>query len=112
MSRTSALLKLPGVVAAALFSRKGYLEELEGALSEVEATEMVNLCADVTMNVELQGRLLARLADQRGWDCLGWVTFGPEMAVVTVRDSTCMVRGQHGSFNQLIKAMTESAARG
>src|SRR5512135_2065425 len=71
MSRTSELLKLPGVVAAALFSRKGYLEEFEGALSETEATEMGNLCADVTMNVELQGRLLARLADQHGWDCHG-----------------------------------------
>lgn len=110
MSRTSELLKLPGVAAAACFSRKGYLEEFEGALSEAEATEMVNLCADVTMNVELQGRLLARLADQHGWDCHGWVTFGPDMAIVTIRDSTCMVQGRQTSFNQVIKAMTESAA--
>lgn len=109
MSRTSELQKLPGVAAAALFSAKGYLEELAGALSEAEATEMVNLCTDITMNLELQGRLLGRLADQAGWECQGWVTFGPEMAVVTVRDSACLVHGQQASFNQLIKAMSESA---
>lgn len=110
MSRTSELLKLPGVVAAALISRKGYLEEFEGAWSETEATEMGNLCADITMNVELQARLLARLADQTGWDCHGWVTFGSEMAIVTIRDSTCMVQAQQTSFNQVVRAMTESAA--
>jgi roadblock/LC7 domain-containing protein len=109
MSRTSELLKLPGVVAAAVFSRKGHLEELEGALSEAEATEMGNLCADVTMNAELQGRLLGRLADQYGWECQGWITFGPEMSVVTIQDGTCMVQGQQASFNQVVKAMTESA---
>jgi hypothetical protein len=43
---------------------------------------MGNLCADITMNVELQGRLLGRLADQSGWECHGWITFGPEMSVV------------------------------
>lgn len=109
MSRTSELQQLPGVVAAALFSKKGYLEEFEGTLSETEATELVNLCTDVTMNVALQGRLLGRLADQAGWDCYGWVTFGPEMSLITIRDSTCMVQGQKTSFNQVIKAMTESA---
>src|SRR5574340_1444310 len=72
MSRTSDLLKLPGVAAAAVFSRKGFLEEHEGALSDAEASEMVNLCADITLNVELEGRLLGRLADQVGWDCYGW----------------------------------------
>lgn len=109
MSRTSELLKLPGVVAAALFSRKGHLEELEGALSQADATEIGNLCADITMNVELQGRLLGRLADQSGWECQGWITFGPEMSVVTIQDSTCMVQGPQASFNQVVKAMTESA---
>ena len=37
MSRTSELVKLPGTVAAALFSRKGFLEEFEGTLTEAEA---------------------------------------------------------------------------
>lgn len=109
MSRTSELQKLPGVAAAAVFSKKGYLEEFAGTLSEAEATEMVNLCTDITMNVALQGRLLGRLADQAGWDCHGWVTFGPEMSVVTLRDSTCMVHGEQASFNELIRAMAESA---
>lgn len=109
MSRTSELQKQPGVVAAALFSRKGYLEEFAGSLSEAEAAEMANLCTDITMNLELQGRLLARLADQAGWDGYGWVTFGPEMSVVTVRDSTCLVHAQQASLNALIKAMAESA---
>ncbi|HEY9145772.1 MAG TPA: DUF2173 family protein [Thiobacillus sp.] len=111
MSRTSELLKLPGVVAAACFSRKGSLEEFAGGVSETEATEMVNLCADVTMNVELQGRLLERMAGQYGWDCYGWVTFGPEMSVVTIRDGACMVKGRQASFNQVIKAMTDTAGQ-
>lgn len=109
MSRTSELQKLPGVVAAAVFSRKGYLEELAGALGEAEATRMTNLCADVTMNMELQGRLLGRLADQKGWDCRGWITFGPETAIITIGDSACMVEASKASLNQLIAAMTESA---
>lgn len=110
MSRTSELLKLPGVVAAGLFSRKGYLEEFEGALSEAEATEMANLCTAITMTMEMQGRLLGRMADQSGWDsCYGWMTWGPDMSVVTIHDSLCIVQAQQTSFNQLIKAMRESA---
>jgi roadblock/LC7 domain-containing protein len=58
--------------------------------------------------MELQGKLLGRLADQKGWDCRGWVTFGPEMAIVTIGDTACMVEHQKASLNQLIAAMTES----
>lgn len=111
MSRTTELMKLRGVVAAGLFSRKGFLEEFEGTMTEAEASEIANLCADVTMNVELQGRLLGRLADTPGWDGNGWITFGPDMAVVAIRDSACMVKSGQTSFNQLIKAMSESAGR-
>jgi len=110
MSRTSELLNLPGVVAAGLYSRKGYLEEFEGALTEAEAVEMVNLCTAITMTMEMQGRLLGRMADQSGWDsCYGWMTWGPEMSIVTVHDSMCVVQGQQTAFNQVIKAMTASA---
>lgn len=110
MSRSAELLKLPGVVSAGLFSRKGYLEEFEGAaLSEAEMGEMANLSAALTMTLEMQGRLLDRMPGQAGWRCHGWVTWGPEMAVVTIHDSTCVVQKQHTSFNQLIKAMTASA---
>lgn len=110
MSRTSELLNLSGVVAAGLFSRKGFLEEYEGALTEAEAVEMVGLCTAITMTMEMQGRLLGRMADQSGWDsCYGWMTWGPEMSIVTVHDSMCIVQGQQASFNQVIKAMTASA---
>jgi roadblock/LC7 domain-containing protein len=110
MSRTSELLKLPGVVAAGLFSRKGFLEESEGALTEAEAAEMVSLCTAITMTMEMQGRLLGRLADSPGWtSCYGWMTWGPEMSIVTIHDSMCIVRGRQASFNQMVKAMTESA---
>lgn len=111
MSTTSELMKLVGVLAAGQFSRKGFLEEFEGTMTMAEATEMANLCADVTMNIELQGRLLGRLADKAGWDGEGWITFGPDMAVVAFGDSACMVKSGQTSFNQVIKTMTESAGR-
>jgi roadblock/LC7 domain-containing protein len=110
MSRTSEMLKLPGVVAAGLFSRKGYLEESEGALSESEAAEMANLCTAITMTMEMQGRLLGRMVDQAGWNsCYGWMTWGPDMSIVTVHDGLCIVQGRQASFNRVIKAMKESA---
>lgn len=110
MSTSSEMLKLPGVAAAGVFSRKGFLEEFEGTMTVAEATEIMNLSADVTLSVELEGRLLGRLADAAGWDCQGWVTFGPDMSVVSVRGSTCIVNNGQASFNQVIKAMIESAA--
>jgi roadblock/LC7 domain-containing protein len=62
------------------------------------------------MTMEMQGRLLGRMAGQSGWDSFyGWMTWGPEMAIVTIHDSMCVVQGQQTSFNQVIKAMTESA---
>ena len=110
MSRASELVKLPGIVAAGLFSRKGFLEEFEGTLTEAEAGEMVHLCAAITLTMEMQGRLLGRMADQSGWDsCYGWMTWGPEMSIVSIHDSMCLVQGQQTSFNELIKAMKESA---
>ena len=110
MSRTSELMKLPGTVAAGLFSRKGLLEEFEGALTEAEAVEMVGVCTAITMTMEMQGLLLGRLADNPGWNsCYGWMTWGPEMSIVTIYDSMCIVHGRQTSFNQVIKAMRESA---
>ncbi|MDO9009973.1 MAG: DUF2173 family protein [Thiobacillus sp.] len=103
-------MALPGTVAAGLFSRKGFLEEFEGALTEAEAGEMVHLCAAITLTMEMQGRLLGRMAGQSGWDsCYGWMTWGPEMSIVTIHDSMCIVQGQQTSFNQVIQAMTASA---
>lgn len=110
MSRTSELVKLPGTVAAGLFSRKGFLEEFEGTLSEAEAEKMAILGAAITLTMEMQGRLLGRMVDQSGWgSSYGWITWGPEMSFVAIHDSVCIVRGQQASFNQVIKAMKESA---
>lgn len=109
MSRASELLKLPGVVSAGVFSRKGYVEEFEGTLGEAEVAEMMELCAALTMTMEMQGRLLQRMPGQSGWSVHGWMTWEPERAVVTMHDSTCVVQGRHTSFNQLIKAMTAAA---
>ena len=110
MSRTAELLKSPGVVAAGIFSRKGHLEALDGKLTEAEAVEMAGLCAAITLTMEMQGRLLSRLADQPGWDSgYGWMTWGPDMAIVAVHDSLCLAQGRNTSFNQLIQAMRESA---
>lgn len=110
MSRTSELMKLPGTVAAALFSRKGYLEEFDGALSEAEFNEMANLCTAITLTMEMQGRLLSRLAGKSGWNsCYGWMAWSPDMSIVTIHDSMCLVQGRHASFNRAIKAMLESA---
>lgn len=107
MFKTSELLELPGVVAAGIFSRKGLLEEFEGALTEVEAVGMAKLCAAITLTMEMQGRLLSRLTDKSGWEsCYGWMTWGPEMSIVTIHDSVCIVQGQQTSFNQMIQAMT------
>lgn len=110
MSRTSELVKLPGIVAAALFSRKGFLEGFEGALTEVETEKMAALSAAITINLEMQGRLLGRMVDQSGWDSsYGWVMWGPEMSFVAIHDNVCIVRGEQTSFNQVIEAMKASA---
>lgn len=111
MSRTSELVTLPGAAASGLFSRKGFLEEFEGALTMAEAGEMAHLCAAITMTMEMQGRLLGRMTDRPGWDSFyGWMTWGPEMSIVSIHDSMCLVRGRQTSFNQVVEAMTESAA--
>lgn len=110
MSRASELVKLPGTVAAGVFSWKGFLEEFEGALTMAEAGELANLCAAITLTMEMQGRLLGRMVDQAGWDsCYGWMMWGPDMSLVTVHDSMCIVKGQQTSFNQVIRAMRKSA---
>lgn len=110
MSRTTELVKLPGAVAAALYSRKGYLEESDGALTAAEAAEMASLCTAITMTLEMQSSLLGRLAGKPGWDsCYGWMTWGPELSLVTVHDSTCIVQAQSTSFNDVFRAMTEAA---
>lgn len=110
MSRTTELVKFPGVSAATLFSRKGFPDEFAG-LTEAEANEMATLCAAITMTVEMQGRMLARMADRPGWEnCCGWMMWGPEQSVVAVRDSACITRAAEVPFKRLIDAMESRAA--
>ena len=71
---------------------------------------MVDLCAAITLTMEMQGLLLGRMADQAGWDsCYGWMTWGPALSLVTAHDSTCIVQAQSASFNDVFRAMTEAA---
>ena len=57
MSRASELMKLPGAVAAGVFSRKGLLDDFEGPFSQAQAELLMNLCASMTITMEMQGRL-------------------------------------------------------
>lgn len=110
MSRTSELMELPGVVASGMYSRKGLLEEFEGGLPETEAVGLVNLCSAITLIMEMQARLLGRIAGQPGWggDC-AWMMWGPEKVIVSVHDTVCVAQAGQTSFNQLIQAMQVSA---
>ena len=111
MSRSTELLKLPGAMAAGIFSRKGLLEEFEGPFPATEAQSMASLCSSITLTMEMQGLLLDRLAAKSGWEsCYGWAMWGPEMCIASVRDSMCIVQVQEVSFNQVISVMRQSAS--
>lgn len=110
MSRTTELMAVPGVVAAGMYSRKGLMEQFEGNLPDAEAVGLVNLCSAITLIMEMQGRLLERIAGQSGWNgrC-AWMMWGPEKTIVSVRDTVCVAQAGHTSLNQLIQAMQVSA---
>lgn len=110
MPRASELMKLPGAVAAGVFSRKGMLDDFEGPFPQAQAELLMNLCASMTITMEMQGRLLADLAGVPGWDaCYGWTAWGPELSLVTVRDSACVVSVGETSFQEVISAMRAAA---
>jgi len=110
MSRASELMKLPGAVVAGVFSRKGILDDFEGPFPQAQAKLLMSLCASMTITMEMQGRLLADLAGAPGWDtCNGWTLWGPEMSLVTVCDSTCVVNLSETSFQEVISAMRTAA---
>lgn len=110
MSRSSELLKLPGTMAAGLFSRKGLLEEFEGPFPMTEAQSMASLCSSITLTMEMQGLLLDRLANKSGWEsCYGWVMWGPEMGIASVRDSMCILQLRKASLDEVISVMRQSA---
>jgi len=93
LSRTSELMKLPGTVAAGLFSRKVSWNEFEGTLTPAKPRNGRPVRGTITLTMEMHGRLLGRLADQSGWDdCYGWVTWGPEMSIVAIHDSLSSCR--------------------
>lgn len=110
MSRSSKLCKLPGALAAGIFSRKGTLEEYEGPLTSHEATALAGLCSDITLTMEMQALFLERLSGEEGWkDCYGWAAWGPERAIVSVGDSMCIVDAQTSSLTTVISAMRSAA---
>lgn len=86
------------------------MEECEGALTEDETIGLVNLCAAITMTMEMQGRFLTRLIGKPGWDStFGWVTWGPEMAVIAIHDSVTVAQNSSASFTHIIDSMKQSA---
>ena len=110
MSRASELMKLPGAVAAGVFSRKGLLNDFEGPFPEAQAALLMNLCASMTLTMEMQGRLLADLTGVPGWGtCEGWILWGPEMSLLTVGDSACVVSLGETSLQEVISTMRAAA---
>jgi roadblock/LC7 domain-containing protein len=110
MSRSSKLCKLPGALAAGIFSRKGSLEEYEGPFTYREAAALAGLCSDITLTMEMQALFLERLSREPGWKgCYGWAAWGPERAIVAVGDSMCIVDDQAGSLATVISAMRSAA---
>jgi roadblock/LC7 domain-containing protein len=110
MSRSSKLRKLPGVLAAGIFSRKGTLEEYEGPLTSRDATALAGLCSDITLTMEMQALFLERLSGEEGWKgCYGWAAWGNERAIVSVGDRMCIVDAQAGSLATVISTMRSSA---
>jgi roadblock/LC7 domain-containing protein len=110
MSRTTELMAVPGVVAAGIYSRKGLMAQFEGDLPEAEAVGLVNLCSALTLIMEMEGRLLGRIASQPGWNgrC-AWMMWGSEKAIMSVDDTVCVAQAGSTSFNQLMRAMQVSA---
>lgn len=111
MSRSSDLLNLQGALGAALFSRKGLLEEYAGSFPEEMAKSMASLCSSLKLSMEMQGYLLDRMVEKEGWQsAYGEILWGPEKCVVIVWDSACIFEPQQGtSFNHIVDTMRKSA---
>lgn len=104
MSRSSDLLELPGVIAAGIYSRKGLLEEFEGAFPETDTTG--SLCSALRITMEMQCFLLRQLAGKAGWQsCYGEVMWGSERSITIIRDTVCLLDTKQASLNQVISAM-------
>lgn len=92
-----------GVVAVTEFSRKGLLENFAGSFSEDEFELMAEMCASITIFIEMQGRLLADFTTDADWDrCQGWVLWGADISLIAIRDTVSVVHSQEVSFNTLI----------
>lgn len=110
MSRSSKLCKLPGVLAAGIFSRKGTPEEYDGPFTSREAAALAGLCSDITLTMEMQALFLERLSGEEGWKgCYGWAAWGPERVIVSVGDSMCIVDARANSLTTVISAMRSAA---
>ncbi|MEO8419346.1 MAG: DUF2173 family protein [Methylophilaceae bacterium] len=97
------LAQTQGVVAVTEFSRKGLLENFAGPFSEDEFDLMARMCASITIFIEMQGRMLADFTTDADWDrCQGWVLWGDDISLITMRDTVSVVHSQEVSFNTLI----------
>lgn len=101
-----------GVVAVTEFSRKGLLENFAGSFSEDEFNLMARMCASITLFIEMQGRLLADFTTDADWDrCQGWVLWGNDMSLITMRDTMSVVHAKEVSFNALIAQLAAISDR-
>jgi roadblock/LC7 domain-containing protein len=101
------VLKLPGILGAAKFTPKGELESYKGEISEDDARMAAHMCASNSVVMQMQARLFAEYSQQPEWNSYqGWVMMGPEMGVMVVGDTLCIVNSQQASINDLMAALS------
>ena len=85
------VLKLPGVIAAAKFTPKGELESYKGEISVL---------------MQMQSRLFAEYSRQPEWGSYqGWSMMGPDMGVMVVGDTLCVLNRREASINDVMGAL-------
>ncbi|HKJ71123.1 MAG TPA: DUF2173 family protein [Gammaproteobacteria bacterium] len=100
------VLKLPGIVGAAKFTPKGELESYKGQISEEEARMAAHMCASNSVLMQMQSRLFAEYSQQPEWGSYqGWAMLGPDMGVMVVDDTLCVVNRREASINDLMAAL-------
>ena len=100
------VLKLPGIVGAAKFTPKGELESYKGEISEDDARMAAHMCASNSVVMQMQARLFGEYSRQPEWNTYeGWAMLGPEMGVMVVGDTLCVVNRQEASINDLMAAL-------
>lgn len=113
MPKLKAMLKQQGVLAVGKFSSKGLLEDVQGDLTEADASLAARMCAANAISNSMQARLLAVLSGQEELtDHVGWTLIGRDLGMVVVEDVFCMIRLPEASVNDTVQALREQAGLG